>query len=102
MSIRRPTILAIATRARDVSCPVTPMGPRRLLTALLFAFVVSATPAFAETSPAAIDDSSQSADLGNDRADWSVIDDSSQAADLGNDRADWATTTDDSQSDDLH
>lgn len=78
------------------------MRSRRLLSALLFAFVAAAAPVLAETSPAPIDDSSQSADLGNDRADQSVIDDASQAADLGNDRADWATITDESQTDDLH
>ena len=81
---------------------MTPTRPRRLLGALLFAVVTSAAPAFAEMLSAPIDDSSQSADLGNDRVDQSVIEDHSQAADLGNDNADWATITDESQADDLH
>jgi len=81
---------------------MTVMRSQRLLSALLFALVASAAPALAQTSLDPIDDSSQSADLGNDRADQSTIDDASQAADLGNDRADWATITDESQTDDLH
>jgi hypothetical protein len=102
MSTRPPTILGIATRVPDVPHVMMLMRSQRLLSALLFAFVASAAPVLAETSPAPIDDSSQLADLGNDRADQSVIDDASQAADLGNDRADWATITDESQTDDLH
>jgi hypothetical protein len=95
-------MLTIAMRSPDGPRAMTLMRSRRLLSALLFAFVATAAPALAEMSPAPIDDSSQAADLSNDRPDQSVIDDSSQAADLGNDRADWATITDQSQADDLH
>jgi hypothetical protein len=82
--------------------PATIMRPPPLLGGLLFAFLVWAAPAFTETAPALIDDSSQSADLANDRTDRSIFDDRSQSADLGNDMADRAIITDESQTEDLH
>lgn len=75
---------------------------RRLLGVLAFASLASAVGAFAEELPAIIDDSSQTADLANDRNNLSVITDQSQEPDLGNDQKDWATITDQSQEDDLH
>jgi hypothetical protein len=75
---------------------------RRLVSVLAFASLVSSVGAFAEELPAIIDDSSQTADLANDRSNWSVITDQSQEPDLGNDQKDWATITDQSQEADLH
>ena len=76
--------------------------PRRLVSVLAFASLTSSVATFAEELPAIIDDSSQTADLANDRSNWSVITDQSQEPDLSNDQKDWATITDQSQEADLH
>ena len=78
------------------------MRSRGLIVGVLLGCLAETAPVFADMLSPVIDDSSQTADLGNDDPDRAVIDDSSQAADLGNDAVDWAPITDESQAADLH